>query len=498
MAILPIIDFYRYICSWKYGINMIENIIGRKDEKELLARIWESRQSEFVAVCGRRRVGKTFLVREYFEGQMVFQVSGIANGNMGEQLKNFCYSLRRYGAALSEMPADWIDAFELLIRYLASLPEGRKVVFLDELPWMDTAGANFISALEHFWNGWASARRDIILIVCGSATSWMMDNLINNHGGLYGRLTHRIMLRPFSLGEAERFLAANDVRLSRYEVAEAYMVLGGIPYYLNMLDSRLSLAQNIDRLLFNPNGELYNEFDMLYRSLFSHSDIYIKVVECLNSRGYGMTRTEIVESTGLKSGKTLSTVLANLESCGFIRKYANYGCADRKALYQLVDFFTLFYFRFLRHSSFRNLQYWSALQRTPRFYAWAGVSFEILAMEHIAQIKKRLGISGVATSVYSWRSRSAGAGDQRAAQIDMVIERADNTINVCEMKFSEGEFSISKDYDKVLRNKIERFLQETKSRKSVQLTFVTSYGLKKGMYAGVAQNEVVLDDLFLS
>ena len=475
---------------------MKENIIGRKEEMDALARIWESRQSEFVAVCGRRRVGKTFLVREYFEEQMVFQVSGIANGNTSEQLKNFYYTLRRYDASVSEAPKDWIDAFELLIQYLASLPMGRKVVFLDELPWMDTPGANFISALEHFWNGWASARKDIVLIVCGSATSWMMDKLINNHGGLYGRLTHRMMLQSFSLAEAEQFLAAKGIRLSRYEVAEAYMILGGIPYYLDMLDNRLSLSQNIDRLLFNPNGELYNEFDMLYRSLFSHSDIYVKVVECLNNRGYGMSRAEIVEATGLKSGKMLTTVLTNLESCGFIRKYANYGCTDRKALYQLVDFFTLFYFRFLRESSFRNLQYWSTLQRTPRFYAWAGISFEILAMEHILQIKKKLGISGVATNVYSWRSKSAGDEDGRAAQIDMVIERADNTINICEMKFSEDEFAISKDYDKVLRNKIVRFQEETKSRKSIQLTFVTSYGVKKGMYSGIVQNEVVLDDLF--
>lgn len=475
---------------------MTGNIIGRKEEKDTLGRIWESGRSEFVAVCGRRRVGKTFLIREYFEEQMVFQASGIANGNTNEQLKNFYYTLRRYDSSASEMPKDWLDAFELLIGYLSSLSVERKVVFLDELPWMDTPGADFISALEHFWNGWASARKDIVLIVCGSATSWMMDKLINNHEGLYGRLTHRIMLKAFTLIEAEQFLITRGIRLSRYETAEAYMILGGIPYYLNMLDSRLSLSQNIDRLLFNPNGELYNEFDMLYRSLFSNSEIYVKVVECLNNRGHGMTRAELVEATGLKSGKMLTTVLGNLESCGFIRKYTNYGCSDRKALYQLVDFFTLFHFRFLRESSFRNLQYWSTLQRTPRFYAWAGISFEILAMEHIPQIKKKLGISGVAASVYSWRSRHKADDGERAAQIDMVIERADNTINICEMKFSEAEFPIDKDYEKALRNKIACFQEETRTRKSIQLTFVTSYGVKKGTYAGIVQNEVILDDFF--
>ena len=475
---------------------MIDNIIGRTAEKDLLARIYASVQSEFVAVCGRRRVGKTFLVREYFEEEMVFQVSGLAGGNTQEQLKNFFHTLRRYDSSVTTMPTDWLDAFEMLICYLQSLTSvDRKVVFLDELPWMDTAGANFIAALEHFWNGWASARRDVVLIVCGSATSWMMDKLINNHGGLYGRLTHRIFLQPFTLGEVESFLQQRGVRLSRYETAEAYMILGGIPYYLNLLVARLSLTQNVDRLLFNPNGELYNEFETLYRSLFSSSESYVKVVECVNERGYGMTRNEIADATKMKSGQQLTMVLNNLESSGFIRKYINYGCSERKALYQLVDFFTLFYFRFLRESSFRNLQYWSQLQHTPKFYAWAGISFELLVQNHVSQIKKRLGISGVATNVYSWRSHRDD--EQRGTQIDMVIERGDNTINLCEMKFSEREYEISKEYDAVLRNKISRFVEETKSRKSIQLTFITTYGLQRNIYSGqLVQNEVLLDDLF--
>lgn len=473
---------------------MKENILGRAQEKDLLSRIYSSSQSEFVAVCGRRRVGKTFLVREFFEEEMVFQSSGVANGNTQEQLKNFFYTLRRYDKSVTRLPADWLDAFEMLISYLSSLDCQRKVVFIDELPWMDTQGSQFVSALEHFWNGWASARRDIVLIVCGSATSWMMDKLINNHGGLYGRLTHRIFLRPFTLGEAERLLCARGVAMSRYETAEAYMIMGGIPYYLNMLDPRLSLSQNIDRLMFNPNGELYNEFEMLYRSLFSNSDAYVKIVACLNTRGYGMTRSEIAETSGLKSGKSLTTILDNLEACGFIRKYTNYGCSERKSLYQLVDFFTLFYFRFLRDSSFRSLQYWSSIQRTPRFYAWAGISFEILAANHISQIKQKLGITGVATNIYSWRSKGGGA--ERGAQVDLVIERADNTIDLCEMKFTEQEYAITKDYNQTLRNKIGLFVEETKSRKSVQLVFVTSNGVKPNMYSGIVQSEVVLNDLF--
>lgn len=473
---------------------MKENILGREPEKDLLSRIYDSNSSEFVAVCGRRRVGKTFLVREFFEEEMVFQCSGVANASTQEQLKGFFHTLRRYDRRVSAVPADWMDAFEMLISYLDSISQKRKVVFIDELPWMDTPGSQFVSALEHFWNSWASARRDIVLIVCGSATSWMMDKLINNHGGLYGRLTHRIFLSPFTLGETEKLLVSRGVSMSRYEISEAYMIMGGIPYYLNMIDPRLSLAQNIDRLMFNPNGELYNEFDMLYRSLFNNSEAYIKVVECLNSKGYGMTRSEIAEASGMKSGKTLTTILDNLESCGFIRRYNNYGCSERKSLFQLVDFFTLFHFRFMRESSFRNLQYWTSIQRTPRFYAWAGISFEILSACHISEIKQKLGISGVATNVYSWRGKGEASG--RGVQIDLVIERADNTIDICEMKFTEQEFTITKDYDKVLSRKLATFVEETKTRKSVQLVFVTSNGLLRNMYSGRVQAEVTLDDLF--
>ena len=474
---------------------MKENILGREAEKDLLSRIYDSGSSEFVAICGRRRVGKTFLVREFFEEEMVFQCAGVANAGTQEQLKSFYHTLRRYDNSVSTMPSDWIDAFEMLISYLDSLSQKRKVVFIDELPWMDTPGAHFVSALEHFWNSWASARRDIVLIVCGSATSWMMDKLINNHGGLYGRLTHRIFLSPFTLGEAEKLLISQGVSMSRYEIAEAYMIMGGIPYYLKMIDPRLSLAQNIDRLMFNPNGGLYNEFEILYRSLFNNSESYIKVVECLNSKGYGMTRSEIAETSGIKSGKTLTTILDNLESCGFIRRYNNYGCSERKSLFQLIDFFTLFHFRFMRDSSFRNRQYWTSLQRTPRFYAWAGISFEILSACHINEIKRKLGISGVATNVYSWRGK--GETSDRAVQIDLVIERADNTIDICEMKFTEQEFTITKDYDNTLRHKLATFIEETKTRKSVQLVFVTSSGLLRNMYSGRVQAEVILDDLFV-
>jgi len=472
-------------------MNENTNLIGRDREKKLLTKIFNSQKSEFTAVYGRRRVGKTFLVREFFNEKIVFQAAGLSNSTTKEQLKNFYLSLQRYDCGINQTPDDWLESFNLLANYLGKLKVERKVVFLDELPWMDTPNSGFISALEHFWNGWASARKDIVLIVSGSATSWMMNNLILNYGGLYGRLTQKIFLEPFDLNETDVFLKSKGIYLSKYELVECYMIMGGIPYYLEFMDRSLSLAQNIDRMIFNPNGDLYREFETVYSSLFKNKELYVKTVEILSRKAKGLTRNEIIEASGIKSGNALTTVLSDLEYCGFIKKY-NILKSQKNAIYQLTDFFTIFHFRFIEKSSFYNLQYWTDIQRSSEFYVWAGCTFEMLVMKNIDKIKRKLGISGVKTEVYSWRSKISDPG----AQIDLVIDRNDNTVNLCEIKFSESEFLISKQYDKNLRNKISAFISETKTKKSVQLTLITTYGLKRNEYSSLAQNEVVMDDLF--
>lgn len=472
---------------------MEQNIIGRKKEKEILQQVIDSNESRFVAVYGRRRVGKTFLVREFLEDYIVFQCAGLANSTTKDQLKNFFQTLRRYDSSLVEHPSDWLEAFDSLIRYLEQIPRRRKVVFLDELPWMDTPTSGFISALEHFWNGWASARHDVVLIVCGSASSWMLSKLINNHGGLYGRITDEIRLQPFSLAETQVYLESRGIVLSLYELAECYMIMGGIPYYLHYLDRRHSLAQNIDRLMFNPNGPLHSEFEKLFMALFKDSENYVDVVTALSKHPYGMTRTEISHFLNLPSGKGLTTVLNNLEVCGFVLRQTNYITPMRNPVYRLIDFFSLFYVRFLSESNFRNLLSWTSLQRTPRFYSWAGLAFENLAIVHLHQIKKSMGISGVLTSAYSWRS--ASTLDGRGAQVDLVIDRNDNTINLCEAKFSEGNFSISKDYEMEIRNKISQFLNVSEKRKSIQVTLITTFGLERNSHSGVVQSVVTLADL---
>ena len=470
----------------------MKEIIGRIKEQKKFKQILNSKKSEFVAVCGRRRVGKTYMIREFFSENIVFQLSGLSNRPTAEQLKNFAHTLSLYTGEEELQLEDWLDAFYKLEKYLLSLKDGRKVVFLDELPWLDTPNSNFIAGLEHFWNGWASDRKDIVLVVCGSSTSWMMDNLINNHGGLHNRITNKFLLQPFNLQETEEMLLSKGFHLSRYEIAECYMVMGGIPFYIDMLDSSKSLAKNIDELFFDPVGTMHNEFENLYASLFRKSDDYVRVVQALSSHNQGITRNDIVEKTGLKSGNALTTILRNLEYCGFIRSYTNFAYAKKDMLYQLIDFYSLFYFRFIHGKGFRDIKFWSTIQSTSEFYTWAGISFELLCLMHVEQMKKSLGIAGVLANVYAWRSRKSSGG----AQVDLVIDRNDQTTNLCEMKFSKGSFVINKKYADELRNKIETFETEIKNRKSLQLTFVTTNGVEQNAHSGIVTNEVLLEDLF--
>ncbi len=471
--------------------NMKDNVRGRQHAKEALDKYLHSAQSEFIAVYGRRRVGKTFLIREYLEDEIVFQFSGMAKTPNKLQLQNFAQTLSRYAGKELPEPTNWLKAFDQLITYLSSIRrEGKKVVFIDELPWLDTPRSNFLPAIENFWNNWASARHDIMLVVCGSVTSWMMDNLINNHGGLYGRLTGLIPLQPFTLVECEDYFTARGLHLSRYEICEAYMIFGGIPYYLNVIDPQRSLAGSVDFALFNPNGPLYDEYSHLFPAMFHNPENYVKVIKILATKLSGMTRKEIIDCSDFHSGEGLTTVLTNLVKCGFVRLYSPYG--TKRKYYQLVDFYTLFYHRFLADRQKMSATFWTAIQRTNVFYQWAGTRFELLVLHHIDQLKRFLKIEGVQTEAYSWRSLQTDDG----AQIDLVLQRADNTINLCEMKFTEGSYSISKQENLRLRNRMQELRTYMPKRMSLQLTLITTYGLEEGTYSGLVNQAMTLDELF--
>ena len=469
-------------------------IIGRKEEQQILRSAAQSENSEFVAVYGRRRVGKTFLIRETFGYKFTFQHTGLAKGNTREQLFSFAISLRDAGYDDCPIPKSWLEAFSLLSTYLKNSTDEKKIIFLDELPWMDTPRSNFISAFEHFWNGWASARKDIVLIICGSATSWIINKVINDHGGLHNRVTKQIALQPFTLKECEMFAQSKGLEMSRYQLAECYMVLGGIPYYWSLLEKGMSLSQNIDKIIFAKNGKLSNEFNQLYASLFKSPEQYIDVVTALGKKKAGMTRDEIIAATDKYSNGALSKVLDELEYCGFIRKYNGFDKKSKQAIYQLIDNYTLFYFKFIQQNENNDEHFWSASIDSAMHRAWSGLAFERLCMAHTQQIKAALGIAGVLSNIYSWRKEADETSD--GAQIDLLIDRKDQVVNLCEMKYSLSEYAIDAEYEQKLRNKKSVFIGTTNTKKAVYLTMVTTFGIKANAYSGIVQNEVTLDDLF--
>lgn len=462
-------------------------IVGRKEEINELQRIYDSTSSEFVVVYGRRRVGKTFLVREFFHDDFVFYATGVARGNRKEQLAHFHNRLIRYGSSDEQMfPQDWFEAFERLEALVEKSKQKRKVIFLDELPWMDTQKSEFLKALELFWNEWASARKDIVLVVCGSAASWMVNKVINNHGGLHNRLTCKMKLLPFTLSETKEYLKSQKFKWDNLSIAECYMILGGIPYYLHLLDKNRSLAQNIDRLFFSESALLADEFDNLYNSLFSKSEDYVRIVEALSKKKSGFTRDEICKGAKLSNGGGLTRKLVALEQCGFVRKFKTIG--EVPYTYQLSDCFTLFYFQFMKNGQYSDQETWMHLLTTSTCTTWRGLAFERLCFAHLQQIKHKLGISGILTNTCSYYSTQA--------QVDMVIDRADRAVTVCEMKFSERPYTLTKsEWDKI-EERLSAVQQHFK-QKTLFFAMITTNGLAKNKYSiNYVQQEVTLDDLF--
>ena len=468
-------------------------MIGRTKEIEDLNRLYESDESEFVAVYGRRRVGKTYLVRETFADRFAFHHTGLPNATKHQQLVHFKESLVAAGARV-KTPRNWFEAFHALRDVVALSVFRRKVVFIDELPWMDTAKSDFLMALEMFWNEWASARKDVMLIVCGSAAAWMVKNLFRNRGGLHNRVTARICLQPFTLGECESFAAERGLGMSRMDIAECYMALGGIPYYWRYLVRGMSVAQNLDRLCFAVDAPLKGEFDELYSSLFRNATLYKKVVAALAKKKIGMTRFELIEALDIATTGKLSETLKTLEASGFIRSYRSYGVKKKNTIYQLTDPFTLFHFRFLETPS-TDEHFWSSTLSSPAQATWRGLAFERMCLLHLPQVRRALGIGSIHVEAYGWSFK----GDDTypdGVQIDLVLERADNVINICEMKYSANAFAIDKTYDSVLDRKIATFAGVTGTRKAIHLTLVTANGLLRNQYSARVQSEVLLSDLF--
>ena len=478
---------------------MAFKLIGREKEQETLRDLLQSEESEFVALYGRRRVGKTFLIETVYRENMDFSVTGLNKGSKALQLENFTNQINLrlpQNTQITSIPKNWLRAFLLLQNYLENQSKKeKKVIFIDELPWLASKKSGFLTALENFWNGWAAKRSDIILVVCGSAASWMISNVVRNKGGLHNRITKRMRLMPFTLSETEKYLQSRNVQLERYDILLLYMVMGGVPHYLKEVKRGKSAAQTIDETCFDKDGLLRDEFASLYGGLFNKPERYIEIIKALAAKPSGLTRTELMQKTGLVSGGTTTKIFDSLEESGFIIRYLPVAKNVKSALYKLSDPYSAFYLKFIAGSRASGAGTWLKKSESSSWKSWSGFAFERLCLAHILQIKKALGIAGIYTEESSWRKR--GTTDAKGAQIDLVIERGDNVVNICEIKFSKDEFLINKKYAEELRNKLSVFRKDTKMKKTFFLTMITTYGLVENQYSNsLVHNVVRVEGLF--
>lgn len=478
-------------------------IIGREKEIRELHDLYNSGNAEFVAIYGRRRVGKTFLVDEALKGKITFRHAGLSpvdeqnrKNNLKAQLTHFFFSLQMQGMKGGKCPSSWMEAFYMLEQLLEkkSKDNKRQVVFIDELPWLDTPRSGFMTAFEGFWNTWGCHRDNLMLVVCGSASSWMLDNLINNHGGLYGRTTYEIKLHSFTLTECEEYFRGKGIRLSHYDIVQSYMIVGGIPYYLGYMKKGLSLAQNIDQLFFADGAKLHDEYDRLFASVFSNPEQMKRIVQLLAGRRLGFTRKDILSKTGLDDCGSSTRMLKALEMSDFIRPYVPFGKSLREVYYKLIDPFCLFYLKFVHTRKEMDPEFWMHNVTSASINSWRGFAFEEICFNHVDKIKKALNILGVSSKQSGWAV--IGDDDTEGGQIDLLIERKDNVVNMCEMKFYSELITISKAYHAKLVHR-QNLLMKNLSRKTVVLpVLVTTEGLAYNEYSGIFQNVVIIDDLF--
>ena len=474
------------------------SIIGRENEQDILSEALKTNEAELIAIFGRRRVGKTYLIRKFYERNMIFEFSGVHNASLKVQLLNFRNTLSPLLKLqiAPEVPESWTAAFEMLKKYVAPLLKGgKRVIFLDEFPWLSSPKSGFLAAFEYFWNSWASRQDNLIVVICGSAASWMINKIVNNRGGLHNRITRKIRLLPFNLAETEAFLRSKQVTLDLYQITLLYMVMGGIPQYLKDIRPGQSAAQNIDRMCFTKDGVLKEEFKNLYHSLFAEADKHITIVKALAKKPLGMTRNELINACGLKSGGTTTRLLEELTESGFIWAYLPFEKTAKDSIYKLSDEFSRFHLKFMDNNRGTGDGTWLRLSLSSSWQSWSGMAFESVCLKHTQQIKYALGISGIHTEASIWRySPKNGKG----AQIDLLLDRADFCISLCEMKFSTTTFNIDKRYAEELKNKISVFTEYTKTNKTPFLVMVTTYGTKDNLYkTALIQNEVKLQNLFL-
>jgi AAA+ ATPase superfamily predicted ATPase len=477
---------------------MATTIIGREAEIKILERLLNSNEPELLAIYGRRRIGKTFLIKTYYKEHLAFSCSGQYNGKTREQLANFMDQLNVFFPQNKQLllTETWQHAFNRL-RYCLENDRGskKKVIFFDELPWLDSHKSGLLSSFSYFWNEFASQRRDLLVVICGSAASWIIDKVVNSKGGLHNRITQRVRLLPFTLQETEVYLQHRRIRLDRYQLLQLYMVMGGVPAYLNAVERGKSVAQNIEAICFSKDGILAGEFDNLYSALFNTPEKHIQVIQALAKKNTSLTRTGILKAGKLLTGGNITNVLNELTESGFIQRMLPFGKKEKDSLYRLSDPFSLFYYKFMYAQKGNEIGQWASRQAAPVYLSWCGYAFENICFSHLDQIKRALQIGGVQSTASSWRQ--PGTAARPGAQIDLLLDRADQCINICEIKFSTKPFAIDKKYARELEQKLSAFRQNSRSKKTLFLTLITTYGLSETIYKGqLADADIKMDALF--
>lgn len=463
-------------------------VVGRANEQKILENALEKETSQFIAMYGRRRIGKTYLIRSTFQKQIVFECSGLYKSEKEQLLENFWIKLSEQSGIISAPPKSWIKAFSQLEQYLNSLKNNqKKIIFLDEISWFDTPKAGFLGALSNFWNNFCTKRNDILLVICGSAASWIIEKVVNDKGGLHNRLNRTIKLNAFTLAETKQFFQAKKIKLSDKDLMQLYMCVGGIPFYLNEVESGKSVAQILDEFFLKENSIFQNEFDNLYAALFKNHQNHLAIIKALALKNKGLNRTEIAKKTKLPSGGGLSLVLEELEQCGFIGKYIDYQKPKADGLYRLLDEYTIFYLKFIQNKINQKAQ---ELVASQAFKVWSGFAFETVCLKHLPQIANALGISGINYNCYSFVDK--GHLNSDGSQIDMVIDRADNCINILEMKFYNDTYTLTKKEAENLNRRVNSFLQKTNTKKSVFVTLLTMFGAEKNEhFLSLITNEIL-------
>lgn len=474
-----------------------QTLIGRSEEREILEKALLSNRAEMISIIGRRRVGKTFLVKSVYQQTLDFEITGIQDASRKEQLRNFGLQITKYSQGTFPItePKDWLEAFYLLSKFLEQKKKPDKfVVFLDELPWLATHKSGFLKGLSWFWNSWA-VNENIVVVVCGSAASWMIKNVVHHKGGLHNRITKRIYLKSFTLHETELFFKGKNINLDRYQILQLYMAMGGVPHYLEEVEAGKSAIQNINAICFSENGVLWDEFSKLYTSLFENAAAHISVIRVLANKQKGLTRQEIVQQTKLPEGGGTSTVLEELIHSGFVSLYLPFGKKKKDSLYRLTDEYSLFYLHFMEQNRQTGPNIWQQLSQTQSYISWAGYAFENTCFKHLWQIRKALGITGVYANASSYLKK--GSSEEDGVQIDLLIDRNDHVINLCEIKFYNSELNIDKATALDYRNKIGIFKQSTQTKKQVFFTLISTFGLKQNQYSlGLVDFVLDMDDLF--